>query len=308
MTTGLFYHHDCLLHDMGDDHPEAPGRLAAIVEYLEDIGLGQDLSWITPQEVSHDLLRLAHSETYLEQLQLMAPARGRIMADPDTAMTPHTLRAARLAAGGCSDAVDAVLSGELSNAFVCARPPGHHAERSKTMGFCFYNNVAIAAKRALHFHNLERVAIFDFDVHQGNGTIDILRTDPRVLVCSTFQHPFYPNSPLANLPPNILNVPLPDGTTGLEYRRAVEANCLKPLQDFKPQLVLVSAGFDGHRKDPLAGFELETDDYRWITELLCSVARDSAGGRLVSTLEGGYHLGSLAQSAGIHVAVLTENQ
>lgn len=304
MTTGFFSHDDCMKHNMGAEHPECPERLAAITSYLADTGLGQDLDWVRPDEATRDQLQTVHPERYLNQLDLMQPTRGRVYTDPDTAMMPDTLRAARLAAGASIEAVDMVLSSQLTNAFVCARPPGHHAERSKSMGFCFYNNIALAAMRALNFHQLERVAIIDFDVHQGNGTVDIVGGDERILMCSSFQHPFYPHSHVHRQAENIINTPIQAGTPADDYRKIVEAAWLKRLQDFRPQLVLVSAGFDGHRLDPMAELNLEVEDYRWLTEMITSVASDHANDRIISTLEGGYHLRALAESVNAHLEVL----
>lgn len=290
---------------MGPEHPECPERLSSIISYLAQTGLDQALDWVKPEEITRDQLLLAHPEGYLHQLELMQPTKGRVYTDPDTAMMPHTLRAARLAAGANIQAVDMVLSSQLTNAFVCARPPGHHAERSKSMGFCFYNNIALAAKRALNFHHLDRVAIIDFDVHQGNGTVDIVGGDERILMCSSFQHPFYPHSHVHRQAENIINTPISAGESSLGYRKIVEEAWLKKLQDFRPQMVLISAGFDGHKLDPLAELNLETDDYRWLTEMLASVARDHANDRIISTLEGGYHLRALAEGVNAHLEVLT---
>lgn len=301
MTTAFFSHDDCQKHNMGSDHPESPQRLAAIISYLAGTELEHALDWVKPEEITRDQLLAVHPERYLHQLELMQPTRGRVFTDPDTAMMPDTLRAARLAAGANVQAVDMVMSGQITNAFVCARPPGHHAERSKSMGFCFYNNIALAAARALNFHRLERVAIVDFDVHQGNGTVDAVQGDDRVLMCSSFQHPFYPHSHVHRQAENIVNTPIAAGSSAKDYRKAVEAQWLHRLQDFKPQLVLVSAGFDGHRRDPLAELNLEADDYRWLTDMLTSVAHDHANDRLVSTLEGGYHLEALAESVSAHL-------
>ncbi len=305
MTTAFFSHDDCLKHTMGPEHPESPERIAAIISHLADTGVGDVLDWVRPDEITRDQLLTVHPEKYLHQLELMQPTRGRVYTDPDTAMMPDTLRAARLAAGGNIEAVDMVLSSQVTNAFVCARPPGHHAERSKSMGFCFYNNIALAAMRALTFHHLERVAIIDFDVHQGNGTADIVGGDERILMCSSFQHPFYPHSHVHRQPENIVNIPIESDCSALAYRKAVEAGWLKKLQDFRPQLVLISAGFDGHRLDPMAELNLEVDDYRWLTEMIVSVAGDHANDRIISTLEGGYHLRALAESVNAHLEVLS---
>ncbi|GAA3577518.1 histone deacetylase family protein [Marinobacter xestospongiae] len=301
MTTAFFSHDDCAKHNMGAEHPECPERLSAIISYLGDTELMGTLDWIKPEEITRDQLLSVHPDRYVQQLDMMQPTHGRIFTDPDTAMMPDTLRAARLAAGANVQAVDMVMSGQVTNAFVCARPPGHHAERSKSMGFCFYNNIALAAMRALNFHGLERVAIVDFDVHQGNGTVDIVQGDERILMCSSFQHPFYPHSHVYRQADNIINTPIEANTSAAEYRKRVEADWLHRLQDFRPQLVLVSAGFDGHRLDPMAELNLEAEDYRWLTDMLTSVAADHANDRLVSTLEGGYHLKGLAESVAAHL-------
>lgn len=306
MSTAFFSHPDCERHEMGDAHPESPERLVAIREMLEKTGLGQQLQLSAPEEASHDQLRLAHPEGYIRQLTQMAPEKGRIMADPDTMMTSFTLRAARLAAGAGVQAVDQVVTGQAQNAFCAVRPPGHHAERNTTMGFCFFNNIAVAALHALNFHNLKKVAIIDFDVHQGNGTVDIFRGDPRVLFCSAFQHPFYPNRGHYNEPANIVNVPLPAGTGSRDYREAVKERWSSALREFQPQLILVSAGFDAHEQDPLAEFELTTEDFTWITELITSLAQELCRGRIVSMLEGGYHLPALAEGVEAHLKGLCE--
>lgn len=306
MTTAFITHDACSQHDMGQGHPECPARMAAILNHLQGTRLEQALSFVRAEPVQRDQLRRVHSDSYLHQLDLMQPTQGRVYADPDTALMPYTLRAAQLGAGSAIQGVDLVMSQQCNSAFCAIRPPGHHAERSRSMGFCFYNNIAVAAMHALAFHHLERVAIVDFDVHQGNGTIDILGGDPRVLVCSSFQHPFYPHSHYFGQPDNIVNTPLAAGTRGTDYRKAVEADWLHRLQDFKPQLILVSAGFDGHKLDPLGQLELEAADYRWLTQLLTDVARQTAQGRIVSLLEGGYHLQALAQSVGAHLEALLD--
>ncbi|PVY75493.1 acetoin utilization deacetylase AcuC-like enzyme [Tamilnaduibacter salinus] len=305
MSTAFFHHDDFEKHDMGAGHPESPERLRAIIAHLADLGLNETLDWVRPEEATRDQLRLVHPESYLHQLDMMAPTQGRVFTDPDTAMTPHTLRAARLAAGANVEAVDMVLSGQATNAFVAARPPGHHAERTRSMGFCFYNNIAIAARHALGFHGLQRIAIVDFDVHQGNGTVDAVQGDERILMCSSFQHPFYPHSHAGAVAENIVNVPISAGTTAADYREQVEQRWLTALNDFQPQLVLISAGFDAHQSDPLAELSLTVDDYRWLTSLLLRVAAEHAGNRLVATLEGGYDLEALAECAGAHIEQLS---
>ncbi|MDX5300187.1 MAG: histone deacetylase family protein, partial [Gammaproteobacteria bacterium] len=265
MSTAYISHADCDQHNMGPEHPESPLRLAAILNRLQGSGLEQDLDFVRAEEVQRDHLQRVHPELYLHQLDLIQPSRGRVYADPDTVIMPHTLRAARLASGAAVQAVDMVLSGQVENAFCAVRPPGHHAERSKTMGFCFYNNVAVAAQHAMSWHGLERIAIVDFDVHQGNGTIDIFQGNEKVLMCSSFQHPHYPYSHYYNLPDNVINTPLDAYTKGPAFRRRVEQDWLQRLQDFRPQLILISAGFDAHKLDPMADLELDHTDYAWVT-------------------------------------------
>lgn len=307
IKTALFHHDDCILHDMGDGHPESPHRLTAIMDHLAHTGMLQELDRVTPEEATRDQILRVHPATYLSQLEQLSPAKGRVMVDPDTAMMPKTLRAAFLAAGAATQAVDMVMSGQVQTAFCAIRPPGHHAERSTSMGFCFFNNVAIAAMHALAFHNLKRVAIIDFDVHQGNGTIDIFMDDPRVLVCSSFEYPLYPFKHVVVPRDHVLNIPLEARSPGLQFRRRAESEWLARLQDHKPQLILISAGFDAHKHDPLASLQFEERDYRWITRMLMDVARIYCNGRMVSVLEGGYNLSALARSVEMHLEGLTGN-
>ena len=255
-----------------------------------------------------DLLR-AHPEDYIKAIELASPSEGRAVLDADTHMSPGSLEAAKRAVGGCAAAVDAVMAGEVANGFVAMRPPGHHAERSTPMGFCLFGTVAIAAKRLADHHGLSRVAVMDFDVHHGNGTQDILWSETRTLFASTHQMPLYPGSGhptetgAAN---NVLNVPLPPGAGGVEFRRKMEREILPALDTFKPEFVLISAGFDAHRNDPLANLEFEAEDFAWATERLCDLAEAHCGGRVVSSLEGGYDLQGLAESTAAHVKVLME--
>ncbi|MCY1291806.1 Histone deacetylase-like amidohydrolase [compost metagenome] len=247
-----------------------------------------------------------HRPDYVDSLESASPASGYYPIDPDTSMNAHTLSAARLAAGAAVAATDAVISGEFENAFCCVRPPGHHAEPDRAMGFCFFNNVAIAARHALQAHGLERVAIVDFDVHHGNGTESAFRGDEHVLMCSFFQHPFYPYSGTEHLAANMANIPLPAYTNGMAVREVVETIWLPRLHEFRPQMLFISAGFDAHREDDLGQMGLVEQDYAWITGQLVDVARMHAQGRIVSCLEGGYNLSALGRSVLAHLKVLLE--
>lgn len=290
---------------MGDWHPESPVRLASIFEYLRASGLLSELACEDVPAVSREALLRVHPEHYLAMLERLQPQTEMAWIDPDTGLNEFTLDAAAHAAGAAVAAVDAVLSGRFANAFCAVRPPGHHAERANAMGFCFYNNIAVGAHEALA-RGVERIAVIDFDVHQGNGTVDAFMEDPRVLVCSSFQFPFYPYRMCDVDRPNIVNTPLEEGCSGAEFRRRVEASWLKRLDAHAPQLVFVSAGFDAHARDPLGGLELREPDFRWVTELIADVARRHAGGRIVSVLEGGYDPDALARSVDAHLQVLRE--
>ena len=308
MTTAFYSHPDCLRHDMGDGHPECPQRLSAISDHLRATGLDVALEWRdAPLVKQEDLLR-AHSAGHVASLddQLMAvEASGGIRSlDPDTAACAHTRAAVGRAAGAAVAATDAVLDGELENAFCSVRPPGHHATRDQAMGFCFYNNVAVAARHALDVRGLARVAIIDFDVHHGNGTEDIVAGDERILMCSFFQHPLYPYCGTTPKGSNMVNLPVAPYTRGPAVRDLVEQHWLPALDAFAPQMLFISAGFDAHREDGLAQMGLVEADYAWITEQLMEVARRHCQGRIVSCLEGGYHLGALARSVAAHLRVL----
>jgi len=304
MATALFTHPDCMLHEMGSGHPESPQRLKAILAALESSGLAARLDIRKAPEATREQLERVHEPAHVDLVYETAPPQGYAYLDPDTSMNPRSLSAALRAAGAVVAATDAVLSGEVRNAFCAVRPPGHHATRAQPMGFCLFNNVAIGARHALAAHGLERVAILDFDVHHGNGTEDAFHEDPRVMLCSSFQHPYYPYSGAESGNAHIINTPLPAGTGSEGFRAAVERYWMPALDSFRPQLVLVSAGFDAHRDDPLAYLELEDEDYRWVTERLLELAERHAGGRVVSTLEGGYDTAALARSVVQHVGVL----
>ncbi|MCE3284711.1 MAG: deacetylase, partial [Steroidobacteraceae bacterium] len=285
----------------GPDHPERPARLDAIedelhVRGLHDLLLHRD----APRAGVEHLLRV-HPLHYIEELANRSPTEGLVHVDPDTWMCPDTFEAALRAAGANVLATDLVLTGEASRAFCNVRPPGHHAERATTMGFCFFNNVAVAARHALDHHGLARVAVLDFDVHLGNGTEDVLKDDERVLLCSSYQYPLWPNLNPPTVPGRVVNCPLPAGSGSDAFRRAVTEHWLPALDIFRPQLVLISAGFDGHAADDIATLRLTTSDYGWVTEAACAIAARHAGGRVVSTLEGGYDLTALAASAATHI-------
>ena len=304
MHTAYLTHPACLLHDMGSWHPESPQRLRAIDDRLHAAHLFDFLSHHEAPAVTRDQLLRVHDAAYIDAIEAASPVHGLHGLDPDTSMNPHTLTAARHAAGGAVHAVDLVMRGEAANAFVACRPPGHHATRSRAMGFCIFNNVAVAAAHALAAHGLARVAIVDFDVHHGNGTEDIFRDEPRVMLCSTFQHPYYPFCGADTVSEHIVNVPLPAGTAGAAYRDAFSARILPRLEAFRPQMLFFSAGFDGHREDEMAQFALVEADYAWITGQVVEVAQRHAAGRIVSVLEGGYDLGSLGRSVAAHIKVL----
>ncbi|OGU21716.1 MAG: deacetylase [Hydrogenophilales bacterium RIFOXYD1_FULL_62_11] len=304
MQTAYITHPSYRLHDMGGWHPESPARLNAIDDQLHAARLYDYLAHQEALPVTRSQLLRVHDAAYIDSVEAASPSEGRHALDPDTSMNPHTLEAARHAAGGAVMAVDMAMRREVANAFVACRPPGHHATRSQAMGFCIFNNVAVAAAHALDQHGLERVAIVDFDVHHGNGTEAIFRDDPRVMLCSTFQHPFYPYSGADSANPHIVNVPLPAGTTGKPYREAFSAHILPRLETFRPQMLFCSAGFDGHREDDMAQFGLVEADYVWITEQVMDIAAHHAEGRIVSVLEGGYDLSSLGRSVAAHIKTL----
>ncbi len=306
MTTALYTHELCTRHQMGEWHPESPARMASILDYLHASGLLSELVRHEAPAVEREALLRVHPEHYLATLDRLQPQEGLAWADPDTALNVFTLEAAARAAGAVVAAAHAVMDGTHANAFCAVRPPGHHAERAQAMGFCFYNNVAVGVHAALAA-DVERVAVVDFDVHHGNGTVDIFMEDPRVLVCSSFQHPFYPYRMFDVDRPHIVNTPLDEGCGGLEFRRRVEAGWLKRLDAHAPQMVFVSAGFDAHARDPLGGLELHEADFRWVTELIADVAARHANGRIVSVLEGGYDLDALARSVDVHLQVLRES-
>ena len=297
-------HPDCALHEMAAGHPESPERLVAISSQLESSDISPELIHESAPMASRDQLYRVHDPRYVDAIFDAAPASGMIMLDPDTSMNQHSLNAALRAAGAMVFAIDQVIESETKKAFCNVRPPGHHAESRRAMGFCIFNNIAVGAAHALQVHNLERVAIFDFDVHHGNGTEEIFSDNPAVMLCSSFQYPFYPYSGADTRSDHIINLPLPAGTDGAAYKKAVEEHLLPAMDGFKPQLVLISAGFDAHADDPLASLRLVEEDYAWVTSAIREIAEQHAEGRIVSTLEGGYELGALARSAEAHLRAL----
>ncbi|MFA5242509.1 MAG: histone deacetylase family protein [Sulfuricella sp.] len=306
MHTAYITHPSCLKHDMGKDHPECPARIQAIEDQLIASGL---LPFLDHQEAplaTDEMLSRVHRPGYIASIRAAAPGAGLAYLDPDTAMNSHTLEAALRAAGAVALAVDMVMSGRAENAFCNVRPPGHHAGVASSGGFCIFNNVAVGVAHALMQHGLERVAIADFDVHHGNGTEDIFHDDPRVMLCSTFRHPYYPYSGSDSGNDHIINVPLPAGTAGDAFRAAVVEQWLPALERFKPQMLFISAGFDAHREDDMGGLALREADYVWVTGKLKEVAARHANSRIVSALEGGYALHALGRSAAAHIKVLSD--
>jgi acetoin utilization deacetylase AcuC-like enzyme len=314
-ATGYFTHPDCRKHDMGGGHPECPERLDAIEDRLLISGVSDALDRreappapLVDIELAHDRMLVAALRGLSSQLvdDMAAGGPSHVQLDPDTALNVHTWNAALRAAGATLAATDAVMAGEMENAFCAVRPPGHHAERNKAMGFCFFNNVAVAAKYALERHGLKRVAIVDFDVHHGNGTEDIIRGDDRILMVSFFQHPLYPYSGTENPAANTLNLPVPPYTKGMDVRELIEMMWIPRLEGFKPEMIFISAGFDAHREDDMGQMGLVEQDYAWITQRIKDVAKRHAKGRIVSSLEGGYNLSALGRSVEAHIRVLAD--
>lgn len=305
MHTAYINHPDCLKHEMGAHHPECPARLRAIEDQLIASGLLPYLQHYDAPLAAFEQLARVHDPHYIETVRSASPKEGLVYLDPDTAMNPFTLNAALRAAGAVVLATELVLERKVENAFCAIRPPGHHAESARAMGFCFFNNVAVGVAHAMAHYGLKRVAIADFDVHHGNGTEEIFRDDPRVMLCSTFQHPFYPHCGADSGNDHIINVPLPAGTDGDGFRKAVSEQWLPSLERFRPEMLFVSAGFDAHWEDDMAMFKLRESDYAWVTQQIKDIAEKYAHGRIVSALEGGYELHALGRSVAAHIRVLS---
>ena len=305
MQTAIISHPACAKHDMGGYHPESPARLTAIDDQLIASGLSLSLQHYEAPLATFEQLARVHSSYYIHKIESASPKEGIVYLDADTAMNPFSLEAALRAAGAVVLATDLVMNGTVENAFCSIRPPGHHATHDQAMGFCLFNNVAVGVAHALASHGLERVAIADFDVHHGNGTEDIFADDARVMLCSTFQYPFYPHSGADSGNEHIINVPLPAGTNGVGFRAAVWEHWLPALESFRPQMMFISAGFDAHLDDDMSNLALVEADYEWVTEKLKSVAQKWGNGRIVSVLEGGYELDALARSVAAHIKVLS---
>jgi acetoin utilization deacetylase AcuC-like enzyme len=299
--TAFISHPDTLLHVMDGSHPESPARITAIKNAVMNSELKENLQFYEAPAATKSQLERVHTEDYVEHIHKISPKAGLLRLDGDTSMGPMSLSAALHASGALILATDLVMAGKADNAFCCVRPPGHHAGRANSAGFCIFNNVAVGVMHALTQYKLKRAAIIDFDVHHGNGTEDIFKNNPSVMLCSTFQHPFYPYSGAETRSKNMVNVPLPAQSNGTDFKKVFEADFKPALYEFKPEIVFVSAGFDAHINDPLADLALTTNDYVWITEFIKEIAKKHAKSRIISTLEGGYHLPSLSESAWTHI-------
>jgi acetoin utilization deacetylase AcuC-like enzyme len=307
MTVGLVSHHRCNGHNMGEYHPESPARLGAIQDQLISSGLEYVVKQIDATPLDRQWLSLAHDEKYIDHIFNNVPEEGLFRLDDDTAMNSKSLEAALYSAGAAKDAVDLVMANILSSAFCITRPPGHHAERDKGMGFCIFNNIAIASEYAKKHYKLKRVAIVDFDVHHGNGTENIIKDKKGTLFCSSYQYPFYPFEMQESDTPPIINTPLDATTKGPEFREIIAEKWLPALRKFKPEMIFISAGFDAHIEDEMSQVSLTEHDYRWVTDEVKRIADQYSKGRIVSVLEGGYSLGALGRCAVAHINGLIGN-
>ncbi len=304
--TAFITHKSCWLHNVGAHHPESAERLSAINDRLIASGLDMYIGFYDAPQATEAQLARVHPIDYIHELSQKVPQTGIFHIDPDTAMCPQTFTAALHAAGAGILATDLVMHGEIENAFCAVRPPGHHAERAQAMGFCFFNNIAVAAAHALEAHGLQRVAIVDFDVHHGNGTENIFANDPRILMTGIYQHPFYPYKESSKDAPNMLNVPVAAGMRGDGFRQIVTEQWLPALQTFQPEAIFISAGFDAHYEDDMGSLGLVEADYVWVTEQLRTLAQSCGHTRIISILEGGYVLSALGRSAVAHIKALAD--
>ncbi|MBX3630244.1 MAG: histone deacetylase family protein [Nitrosomonas sp.] len=305
-TIAYISHSECLEHSMGPYHPECPQRITVIQEALEAADIFTKLQYYDAPLVCDRQLSRIHPPEYIAAIRSTAPQSGLQFLDPDTAMNPYTLNAALRAAGAVVRAVDLIMAYEANNVFCAVRPPGHHAESSRAMGFCIFNNVAVGVAHALEQHGLKRAAILDFDVHHGNGTEAIFGNNPQVLLCSTFQHPFYPHCGTDHRNRNCINVPLAAGSDGTVFRKAVMDYWFPAVDHFQPEIIFISAGFDAHREDDMANLKFDDADYVWITQQIKLWAEKHAQGRIVSVLEGGYSLKALGRCVAQHIGVLMD--
>lgn len=305
MTTAFISHPLFFAHEVPKGHPECSGRLSAINDRLHESGIYDLLQHHDAPKATRQQIERVHTSRLIDELGALSPTAGLVSIDADTYMGVHSLEAAWYAAGAAVLATDLVIEGRTDNAFCSVRPPGHHAERDRAMGFCFFNNAAVGVSQALEAHGLKRIAVFDFDVHHGNGTENIFDGDDRVLLCSTFQHSSYPPRVLDTKSPQVINVPLPAGTKSFDYREAILDRWMPAVESFRPQMVFVSAGFDGHVEDPAAEMMLVDGDYAWLTQTIMNVAQTYANGRIVSCLEGGYALEALGRCVSTHVRMLS---
>ena len=304
MSTAFISHPDCHDHDTGEGHPENAQRLSVIEDRLLASRISDFTRYLDAPEVTREQLLRAHTAEYLAMIDAVMPREGYTRLDPDTVICPKTLQAAKRAAGSVILAVDQLMSGQIRNAFCCVRPPGHHAESDRALGFCIYSNIAVGVMHALQAHGLKKVAVVDFDVHQANGTEDILIGDDRVLYCSIFQHPFFPYTSIPENSERVVSIPLEASAASAEFRAAVTDHWLPALEQFQPEMIFISAGFDAHRDDEMSYVNLTDADFRWVTEEMVRIADISASGRIVSALEGGYELHSLARCTEAHIRVL----
>ncbi len=300
----LYSHADCVNHETPEGHPERSDRLAFLLAHLEQCGFTQDHPVLEASPIEDELVRQAHHPELLKRLRQSHPDEGLTALDPDTWMGSTSMAAALQAAGSVWQGVNDVVSGDETRVFCAVRPPGHHAEFGSPMGFCLLNSVAIAAINALNLPSINRVAVLDFDVHHGNGTVDLCQKHPEILMCSSFQHPHYPHRLHDVEAPNIVNTPLAAGASGDDFRREISSSWWQAVEAHRPDLILISAGFDAHRADPLAHINLDEVDFAWVTQEIAALAEQFSQGRIVSTLEGGYDLMALAHSTLAHLEVL----